>query len=66
MVQFLSIIFFLGFIQFLLGFLKFPFFLCHSVYNISFLALRWGRTSYLGFLEVSVFLSFWTIVRLFV
>ena len=34
MVQFLSIIFFLGFLQFLGVFLKLPFFLCHSV-------LRW-------------------------
>ena len=33
MVQFLSIIFFLGFLQFLLGFSKDPVFLCHSVYN---------------------------------
>ena len=33
MVQFLSIIFFLGFLQFLLGFSKVPvFFLCHPVY----------------------------------
>ena len=31
MVQFLSIIFFLGFLQFLLGFSKVPVFLCHSV-----------------------------------
>jgi len=32
MVQLLSIIFFLGFIQFLLGFSKVPVFLCHSVF----------------------------------
>ena len=32
MVQFLSINFFLGFLQFLLGFSKVPVFLCHSVY----------------------------------
>ena len=32
MVQFLSIHFFLGFLQFLLGFSKVPVFLCHSVY----------------------------------
>ena len=31
MVQFLSITFFLGFLQFLLGFSKVPVFLCHSV-----------------------------------
>ena len=31
MVQFLSTIVFLGFIQFLLGFSKVPVFLCHSV-----------------------------------
>ena len=31
MVQFLSIIFFLGFLQFLLGFSKVPVFLCHPV-----------------------------------
>ena len=31
MVQFLSINFFLGFLQFLLGFSKVPIFLCHSV-----------------------------------
>ena len=31
MVQFLSVFFFLGFLQFLLGFSKFPVFLCHSV-----------------------------------
>ena len=31
MVQFLSIIFFLGLLQFLLGFLKVPDFLCQSV-----------------------------------
>ena len=31
MVQFMSINFFLGFLQFLLGFSKFPVFLCHSV-----------------------------------
>ena len=35
MVQFLSIIFFLGFLQFLLGFSKVPVFLCHPV-------LMWG------------------------
>ena len=33
MVQFLSIIFFLGFLQFLLGFSKVPVFLCHSVHS---------------------------------
>ena len=33
MVQFLSIIFFLGFFQFLLGFSKVPVFLCH-LYNL--------------------------------
>ena len=33
MVQFLSKNFFLGFLQFLLGFSKFPVFLCHSVYT---------------------------------
>ena len=32
MVQFLSIFFFLGFLQFLLGFSKVPVFLCHSVF----------------------------------
>ena len=32
MVQFLSINFFLGFLQFLLGFSKLPVFLCHSVF----------------------------------
>ena len=32
MVQFLSIIFFLGFLQFLLDFSKFPVFLCHPPY----------------------------------
>ena len=32
MVQLLSIIFFLGFLQFLLGFSKVPVFLCHSVH----------------------------------
>ena len=32
MVQFLSIFFFLGFLQFLLGFSKVPVFLCHPVY----------------------------------
>ena len=32
MVQFLSIIFFLGFLQFLLGFSKVPVFLCHPMY----------------------------------
>ena len=31
MVQFLSIIFFLGFLQFLLGFSKVPVFLCHPI-----------------------------------
>ena len=31
MVQFLSIFFFLGFLQFLLGFSKVPVFLCHPV-----------------------------------
>ena len=34
MVQFLSIIFFLGFLQFLLAFSKVPVFLCHPVYCI--------------------------------
>ena len=34
MVQFLSIICFLGFLQFLLGFSKFPVFLCHSVLTL--------------------------------
>ena len=33
MVQFLSIIFFLGFLQFLLGFSKVPIFLCHPVFS---------------------------------
>ena len=33
MVQFLPIHFFLGFLQFLLGFSKVPFFLCHSVFR---------------------------------
>ena len=33
MVQFLSINFFLGFLQFLLGFSKVPVFLCHLVYE---------------------------------
>jgi len=32
MVQFLSIIFFLGFLQFLLGFSKVPVFLCVTLY----------------------------------
>ena len=32
MVEFLSIFFFLGFLQFLLGFSKVPVFLCHPVY----------------------------------
>ena len=32
MVQFVNKFFFLGFLQFLLGFLKVPVFLCHSVY----------------------------------
>ena len=40
MVQFLSIIFFLGFLQFLLGFSKVPVFVCHSV-----LALQEGLYS---------------------
>ena len=35
MVQFLSIIFFLGFLQFLLGFSKVPVFLCHPVLSHS-------------------------------
>ena len=35
MVQFLSINFFLGFLQFLLGFSKVLVFLCHPVYTIS-------------------------------
>ena len=35
MVQFLSITFFLGFLQFLLGFSKVTVFLCHSVLKIS-------------------------------
>ena len=34
MVQFLSIFFFLGFLQFLLGFSKVPVFLCHPVYEV--------------------------------
>ena len=34
MVQFLSIFFFLGFLQFLLGFSKVSVFLCHSVYYL--------------------------------
>ena len=34
MVQFLSIIFFLGFLQFLLGFLKVPVFLCQPVQTV--------------------------------
>ena len=33
MVQFLSIFFFLGFLQFLLGFPKVPVFLCHLVFD---------------------------------
>ena len=36
MVQFLSINFFLGFLQFLLGFSKVPVFLCH-LYNVGVL-----------------------------
>ena len=34
MVQFLSIFFFFGFLQFLLGFSKVPVFLCHPVQNV--------------------------------
>jgi len=37
MVQFLSIIFFLGFLQLLLGFSKVPVFLCHPVFTHAFL-----------------------------
>ena len=41
MVQFLSIFFFLGFLQFLLGFSKVPVFLCHSVFpSVAYLALQ--------------------------
>ena len=36
MVQFLSIIFFLGFLQFLLGFSKVPFF-CVTLFNITYI-----------------------------
>ena len=36
MVQFPSIIFFLGFLQFLLGVFKFPVFLCHPVFRLFF------------------------------
>ena len=39
MVQFLSIIFFLGFLQFLLGFSKVPVFLCHSYIKKKFIGL---------------------------
>ena len=34
MVQFLSINFFLGFLQFLLGFSKVPIFLCHPIFTV--------------------------------
>ena len=39
MVQFLSIIFFLGFLQFLLGFSKVPVFFCATLY----LASNWAK-----------------------
>ena len=42
MVQFLSIFFFL-FLQFLLGFSKVPFFVCHSVYVSKIRVLRSSR-----------------------
>ena len=46
MVQFLSIIFFLGFLQFLLGFSKFPVFLCHPVLLGNFWQWHsWASTS---------------------
>ena len=40
MVQFLSIIFFLGFLQFLLGFSKVPVFLCHPVHTFQFITYK--------------------------
>jgi len=40
MVQFLSLIFFLAFLQFLLGFSKVPVFLCHPVYRNSVVCSR--------------------------
>ena len=39
MVKFLSILVFLRFLQFFLGFQKFPFFLCHSVQQPGFMNL---------------------------
>ena len=53
MVQFLSIIFFLGFLQFSLGFSKVPVLLCHSVLleNLSRLVTRlWPERSGVRFL----------------
>ena len=47
MVQFLSIIFFLGFLQFLLGFSKVLVFLCHPV-HIQSTNLTTGRTRHAG------------------
>ena len=46
MVQFLSIIFFFGFLQFLLGYSKVPVFLCHPVHtNVSDTVWLWAGTS---------------------
>ena len=42
MVQFLSINFFLGFLQFLLGFSKVPVFMCHPVHEGNSLQWRSG------------------------
>jgi len=43
MVQFLSIIFFLGFLQFLLGFSKVAVFLCHPVQQHDSIPIEFGN-----------------------
>ena len=59
MVQFLSIFFFLGFLQFLLGFSKNPVFLCHSVYQKEYYSgvFKFGKVICLLLLLFFVFYS---------
>jgi len=53
MVQFLPIIFFLGFLQFLLGFSKVPVFLCHPVHEYQQTVLITSRSVLLRIRNIS-------------
>ena len=59
MVQFLSINFFLGFLQFLLGFSKVPVFLCHPVhpFHSAEVLLHFGQVLLINEVELKTMYS---------